>query len=314
MPRVSVVTALNNKGPYIAETVASVRGQTLRDWELIVVENGSIDNGPATVRALAADDTRIRLTESAKRGPGAARNRGLDEAAGEWILFLDADDLLAPDYLETRLRAAAEQSNAELIAGPWAEFPDGAPARKTVRMPTAFRSDAATVATTAIGSAPWALHAALVRRRLLTNAQRWPESLDAWPSEDAAFWFPLLAGHTIAWAGEAGAFYRIHPGTSRDAPQRVARRTEGLAQIVAHNVAALAIAGTEPTNAQCEELVRVFENAYLTCLKAGERSAAQLARDEATRWLRCCRPSSAGLRLRHLLGVANFNLLRHGRI
>src|ERR1700735_4941661 len=97
MKSVSIITPLFNKAPYVAETIQSVLAQTMADWEMIVVENGSTDEGPNVVRQF--NDPRIHLMESPKRGPGAARNLGLERARGEWILFLDADDLIERDYL-----------------------------------------------------------------------------------------------------------------------------------------------------------------------------------------------------------------------
>ncbi len=81
MPAVSIITALHNKGPYIAETIRSVLAQTVSDWELIVVENGSTDDGPGN--AASFSDERIRLVISPKTGPGAARNHGLQLACGD---------------------------------------------------------------------------------------------------------------------------------------------------------------------------------------------------------------------------------------
>ena len=81
VPNFSVITPLFNKGAYIAETIASVRSQTMRDWEMIVVDNGSTDNGPSIACKLAEEDPRIRVVDfTVRRGPGAARNAGLQLA------------------------------------------------------------------------------------------------------------------------------------------------------------------------------------------------------------------------------------------
>src|SRR5260370_31039183 len=68
MRRVSIITALHSKGPYVAETIRSVLAQTMPDWEMIVVENGSTDDGPEIVRQLS--NPRMRLVVSPKQGPG----------------------------------------------------------------------------------------------------------------------------------------------------------------------------------------------------------------------------------------------------
>lgn len=103
VPAVSVVIPLYNKGPYIARTLNSVLSQTVQDFEVIVVEDGSTDEGPEIVKAF--DDPRILLIQKKERcGVSDARNRGIRAARAEMVAFLDADDLWLPRFLETILR------------------------------------------------------------------------------------------------------------------------------------------------------------------------------------------------------------------
>lgn len=95
----SVIIPLYNKGGYVARALDSVFAQTFQDFELIVVNDGSSDNGPAIVHNY--DDRRIRLINQENRGVSAARNRGIDEARGKLVAFLDADDEWLPEFLET---------------------------------------------------------------------------------------------------------------------------------------------------------------------------------------------------------------------
>ena len=103
MARVSVVVPLYNKQASIRASVDSVLGQTFADLELIVVDDGSTDRGPALVSAL--EDPRLRSLSQANAGPGPARNRGLAEARGEYVAFLDADDEWDPDVLALAVAA-----------------------------------------------------------------------------------------------------------------------------------------------------------------------------------------------------------------
>jgi len=100
--RVSIIIPLFNKAPYVARALASVAAQTYTDFEVIVVDDGSTDEGPRIVEAF--HDSRISLIEQANAGPGAARNRGLELARGELVAFLDADDEWLPDYLAEGVR------------------------------------------------------------------------------------------------------------------------------------------------------------------------------------------------------------------
>jgi hypothetical protein len=94
---VSVIIPLYNKAPYIHRTLDSVLAQTFCEYELIVVDDGSTDGGGDIVASHF--DARVKLIRQENAGPGAARNRGLREAKGEIVAFLDADDEWLPDFL-----------------------------------------------------------------------------------------------------------------------------------------------------------------------------------------------------------------------
>ena len=103
-PRVTVVTPAYNVAKYVGETVDSVLRQTFRDFEYLVVDDGSEDNSVDIVKAHAGDDPRFRLVAREHRGLSAARNAGIREAKGEYIAFLDGDDRWHPRFLERQLR------------------------------------------------------------------------------------------------------------------------------------------------------------------------------------------------------------------
>ena len=106
-PLVSVIIPAYQIAPFIAETLDSVFAQTIKDFEVIVVNDGSPDTDELE-RALAPYRDRIRYVRQPNRGAGAARNRGVLDAHGEFVAFLDGDDLWLADYLEKQLTFARE--------------------------------------------------------------------------------------------------------------------------------------------------------------------------------------------------------------
>jgi glycosyltransferase involved in cell wall biosynthesis len=103
-PAVSVITPVWNAAATLAETVASVRAQTVADWELILVDDGSSDGSPALIADLARQDVRIRpVVLPGNRGTAAARNAGIRASRGRFLAFIDADDLWYPAKLAIQL-------------------------------------------------------------------------------------------------------------------------------------------------------------------------------------------------------------------
>lgn len=114
MPRFSLIVPVYKVEEYLPKCVESIRAQSCQDYELLLVDDGSPDRCPALCDAYAAQDpAHIRVIHQPNAGPGAARNRGIDEAEGDYIVFVDSDDYLSPETLE-ELRRAIEQTGADL--------------------------------------------------------------------------------------------------------------------------------------------------------------------------------------------------------
>lgn len=105
-----------NGGAHLADSVESVKAQTLGDIEIIISDDASTDNSAEIAHEIMAKDPRVRLlTARENAGPAAARNRAIDIAAGEWIAIVDSDDLVSSIRLE-KLIEAAERDSADIVA------------------------------------------------------------------------------------------------------------------------------------------------------------------------------------------------------
>ena len=114
IPCISIVMPLYNKEAEVQRSINSVRAQTFKEFEIIVINDGSTDKGPKIVKSF--NDPRMRVIDQANAGVSAARNRGIAEAQADLIAFLDADDEWAPDFLETIIRLRGKFPLCEVFA------------------------------------------------------------------------------------------------------------------------------------------------------------------------------------------------------
>lgn len=113
MPQVSVIIPTYNRARYVTEAIDSVLAQTYQDYEVIVIDDGSTDN---TREVLEPYMDRIRYIRQENAGVSAARNRGIGEAQGQWLAFLDSDDIWLPEKLESHTAFIVEHANVCLHA------------------------------------------------------------------------------------------------------------------------------------------------------------------------------------------------------
>jgi len=117
---VSVIVPVFNKAAYLAQAIMSVISQSWTNWELLLIDDGSTDGSGEICDTFTQTDERIHVVHTINRGVSAARNLGMQKACGEWLIFLDADDILPCDALCRLLQYAGD---ADIVFGGMALFP-----------------------------------------------------------------------------------------------------------------------------------------------------------------------------------------------
>lgn len=118
---ISVIMLTYNREALVGRAIESLLAQTYRDFEFIIVDNGSTDRSGQIAEEYAKKDPRIQVIHRAQGNIGAGRNTGLDTARGEYIAFIDDDDFVEPTYLEY-LHGLAEEHHADIaVCGSWRE-------------------------------------------------------------------------------------------------------------------------------------------------------------------------------------------------
>ena len=112
-PEISIIVPVYKVEKYLNECIDSILAQTFTDFELILVDDGSPDNCPALCDAAAEKDSRVRVIHQQNKGLSGARNAGIDVARGNWLGFVDSDDMIDPTFCEKMLHAAV-QAGAEM--------------------------------------------------------------------------------------------------------------------------------------------------------------------------------------------------------
>lgn len=217
-PIVSVIMACFNAAPYLRASARSALDQSLRDIELIIIDDGSNDGSVAIGQELALSDRRVQLHRmDSNGGPAAARNRALDLARGRFVAILDSDDLMHPDRLR-RLVAVADAIDADIVGDDLLVFDDDdrIPPETFFRGPRARQGRWVAMAdylreTALYGRMPnLGFLKPLIRRELIAaKAIRYDERLRIAEDDDLVIQL-LRAGARYRTVPEAGYFYRKH--------------------------------------------------------------------------------------------------------
>jgi glycosyltransferase involved in cell wall biosynthesis len=212
-PKVSIVMPAYNVAPYIGETLESVFAQTFTDYEVIIVNDGSPDTEEFE-RALEPFRNRIRYLKQENRGAGAARNIALRAARGEYIAFLDADDVWLPHYLEEQIKSI-KRADCDLICADAILFDQSPFAGKTfmeLLMSTASPTGRITFLGLVSAEQSLVTSGVLARRQPIFNVGLFDESLRN--SQDFDLWLRLVhSGARLEYHRRVLLRYRWHEGS-----------------------------------------------------------------------------------------------------
>ncbi len=216
-PRVSVIIAVKNGSSRITEAVDSILSQTYRSFEIIVIDDGSTD-GTGAALARYKDNNRVTYIYQSNRGASAARNTGLRASSGEYIKFLDHDDILYPRQLELQVSDLERGESGISYSGYEMRYPDS----RNVSIPV--KNTANISLSRLIEGYNGPIHAYLTKRELLMRVGGFDEKLSRY--EDVDVWLRLaLRGAVISTVDYIGCCYRLSDkGMSADNNEMFAQR------------------------------------------------------------------------------------------
>jgi teichuronic acid biosynthesis glycosyltransferase TuaG len=207
-PRVSVIIPAFNIEQHIGETLDSLECQTFRSFEALVVDDCSTDRTASIVRARAALDPRIRYIrlESNSNRPAVPRNRGLAEAKGEFVAFLDHDDLWFRRKLERQIRVLDSRPDLALVHSYLWEFTENSRFRGLVHLPNPLRRRASYE--TLRKHNVVLCSSAVARLQVLTDLGGFDERSELRTVEDYQLWLRLGKNHKLGYLSEVQGYYR----------------------------------------------------------------------------------------------------------
>ncbi len=220
MIRFSIVIPLYNKASEIARTLQCVMEQTYKEWELIVVDDGSTDDGPDIVAPLLSPlGGKARLVRQENTGVCAARNRGIEEAQYEYIAFLDADDIWALNYLEEQARMITDFPEAAMWGMNWVEKNEQEEIHLYTGLPADFRGYVENYfGFKHVSDFFWST-TVVIRKDAFNVAGLFDTRIRY--SEDLDMWYRIILNYPVAFNAACLAEYRLD--SSNRAMNRVVR-------------------------------------------------------------------------------------------
>lgn len=218
---ISVVIPLYNKEQSIASTLQTVLKQTYQDFEIVIVNDGSTDHSVEEV--VKVPDPRIRLIHQSNAGVSAARNRGIAEARGEFVAFLDADDEWNPDYLKTQYKLTQKYPECSVFACNY-EFKDTqGKVTPTIIRKLPFKGEDGILSNyfevASCSHPPLWTSAVMVKKNAIQSIGGFPIGIKS--GEDLLTWARLAVNGKIAYAKQAYAVFNVEGYSISEKPKRI---------------------------------------------------------------------------------------------
>ncbi len=218
---ISIVIPLYNKELSIGYTLQTVLTQTYQDFEIIIVNDGSTDHSVEEVAKVT--DPRIRLIHQSNAGVSAARNRGIEEAKGEYIAFLDADDEWKPDYLKTQYELTQKYPECSVFTCNY-EFKDSqGKITPTIIRKLPFKDEDGILSNyfevASCSHPPLWTSAVIVKKSAIQSIGGFPVGIKS--GEDLLTWARLACKYSIAYTQKSQAIYNLGEGyNNKNLPPR----------------------------------------------------------------------------------------------
>jgi len=227
MPRVSVIIPAYNAQRFVGEAIESALAQTYPDFEIVAVDDGSTD---ATLSILRSFEPRIRVISQPNRGPAAARNAGIRDSTGDYIAFLDGDDLWKIEKLSEQVALLDERSDVGLVYTESLMFSDAAGKREihrkigyAIEPSLGFLLHGNCIPTSTV----------MFRRDCVEQVGRMSEARELLEGgEDYEYWLRIAQCYSIAGIPKPLAFYRTHRDNLMGAGEDVDRELRVSLQVL----------------------------------------------------------------------------------
>lgn len=242
-PTVSVIIPAYNQAQFINQAIESVLAQTFTDYEIIVVNDGSTDN---TAQVLAAYGDHLQVITQANAGLSAARNSGLKVARGEFIAFLDSDDLWYSRMLATTVAYLQQNPEVDLVCGAWDLIDESGQVIRPANKPSNFRARVRADLLRALATGNlFLVHALLIRKKCFACCGNFDTTLKA--VEDWDLWTRMaIHGHKADVIDVPVARYRRHRANmTRDAQRMENASKQVLSKLFANKQLTGRLAGLQ---------------------------------------------------------------------